>query len=229
MSTDTLIIDSPWHRLRWTLPSALAIGIATLWTIAYFAGRPDERLPEPPAVEAQLVELPPPAATSAPHTPPRPSAEKAPMPVSKPIPVKEPTPTLPVVAPKAAALPIKEAPVTEKPAQDKPAQQKQAEQKHSEEKSGTGPTGNSGAQAILKPMPQIPDELRQDALSATAIARFHVAADGTATVELVTPTPNPRLNRLLLDTLKNWRFFPSMKDGKPVASTQDISIKVDVK
>ena len=244
MSTDTLIIDSPWHRLRWTLPSALAIGIATLWTISYFAGRPDERLPEPPAVEAQLVELPPPAATSAPHTPPRPSVEKATMPVSKPIPVKEPTPTLPAVAPKAAALPIKEAPVTEKPAQDKPtqdkptqdkpaqdkpAQQKQAEQKHSEEKSGTGPTGNSGAQAILRPMPQIPDELRQDALSATAIARFHVAADGTATVELVTPTPNPRLNHLLLDTLKNWRFFPSMKDGKPVASTQDISIKVDVK
>jgi len=35
-----------------------------------------------------------------------------------------------------------------------------------------------------------------------------VATDGTATVELVKPTPNPRLNRLLLDTLKNWQLFP---------------------
>ena len=78
-------------------------------------------------------------------------------------------------------------------------------------------------------MPQIPDELRQDALSAVAVARFHVAVDGTATVELIKPTSNPRLNRLLLDTLKNWRFFPSMKDGKPVASTQELSIKVEVK
>ena len=77
-------------------------------------------------------------------------------------------------------------------------------------------------------MPQIPDELRQDALSTSAIARFHVATDGTATVELVKPTPNPRLNRLLLDTLKNWRFFPAIKDGKPVDSTQEISIKVNV-
>lgn len=78
-------------------------------------------------------------------------------------------------------------------------------------------------------MPQIPDDLRYEAISASALARFHVAADGTATVELVKPTPNPRLNRLLLDTLKNWRFFPAMKDGKPVASTQEIVIKVDVK
>ncbi|MDQ6953585.1 MAG: TonB family protein [Mariprofundaceae bacterium] len=89
-------------------------------------------------------------------------------------------------------------------------------------------TANSGAQAIAKPMPQIPDELRQDALNETAVARFHIAIDGTATVELINPSQNPRLNRLLLATLKHWRFFPAMKNGQPVASIQEVSIKVNI-
>ena len=78
-------------------------------------------------------------------------------------------------------------------------------------------------------MPVIPDDLRQEALSEAATARFHIAADGTATVELVKPTQNPRLNRLLLETLKLWRFFPALQDGKPVASTEDMVIRVQVK
>jgi periplasmic protein TonB len=77
-------------------------------------------------------------------------------------------------------------------------------------------------------MPQIPDELRGEALEATAMARFHVAPDGSATVELAKPTPNPRLNHLLLNTLKNWRFFPAMKDGQPVASIEEIAIHIQV-
>ena len=70
--------------------------------------------------------------------------------------------------------------------------------------------------------------LRQEAVNTSATVRFHVAADGTATVELSKPTQNLRLNRLLLDTLKNWRFFPAMKDGKPVASVEELVIKIDV-
>jgi protein TonB len=79
-------------------------------------------------------------------------------------------------------------------------------------------TESSGAQAIYKPMPEIPDELRDDALNASAVVRFHVAVDGTATVELLQPTQYPQLNRLLLDTLRKWKFFPAIRDGQPVAS-----------
>ena len=86
-----------------------------------------------------------------------------------------------------------------------------------------------GARAIDQPVPVIPDDLREEALSALAVARFHVAADGTATVELVRPTRNPRLNQLLLDTLSRWRFFPAVKDGRPVASTEDLPISVEVR
>ena len=59
--------------------------------------------------------------------------------------------------------------------------------------------------------------------------RFHVAADGSATVEMTKATPNLRLNRLLLETLKNWRFFPAVREGKPIASEAELVIRVDVK
>lgn len=85
-----------------------------------------------------------------------------------------------------------------------------------------------GARAIYKPMPQIPDELRHDAFQGVAVARFHVAVDGSATVEIVQATTNVALNRLLLDTFKTWRFFPAMRNGQPVDSTIEIRIPITI-
>ena len=48
-------------------------------------------------------------------------------------------------------------------------------------------------------------------------------------MELVQPTSDPGLNAALLDSLKRWRFFPAMREGKPVASTVDIRIPVSVR
>ena len=90
-------------------------------------------------------------------------------------------------------------------------------------------TASQGAKTLLRPLPRIPDELREEAMNEVATARFHIAVDGTITVELVKPTQNPRLNRLLLDSLKNWKFFPAIKEGKPVASDEDIVVHVNVK
>jgi len=86
-----------------------------------------------------------------------------------------------------------------------------------------------GARAVYKPMPEIPDALRRRSLELVALARFKVAADGSAQVELIEPTSEPDLNRALLDALKRWRFFPAMQDGKAVASSVDIRIPVSVK
>jgi protein TonB len=95
------------------------------------------------------------------------------------------------------------------------------------------PHGNmyasSGARAIVRPMPQIPDDLRGEAFNLTALARFHIAPDGSAKVELAKPTPNPRLNQILLDSLKQWRFIPAIKNGKPTASTEEIVVRIEVK
>ncbi|MFC0402316.1 energy transducer TonB [Paraburkholderia rhizosphaerae] len=94
--------------------------------------------------------------------------------------------------------------------------------------SASASAGNGPAHAILQPLPSIPDDLREDAFQAIATARFSVHRDGSVDVELIKPTHNPRLNQLLLDALKKWRFFPAMKDGEPIDSTQDVRVHFNV-
>lgn len=77
-------------------------------------------------------------------------------------------------------------------------------------------------------MPEIPDDLREQPLHEVAIAHFKVASDGTAVVMLAQPTANARLNAILLETLKQWRFAPAVKDGVAIASQFDIRIPIDV-
>jgi protein TonB len=86
-----------------------------------------------------------------------------------------------------------------------------------------------GARALYKPMPELPDALRRRNMEMVAVARFSVAADGSARVALIEPTSDPDLNLALLDSLKRWKFFPAMQDGKPVASNIDIRIPISVK
>jgi protein TonB len=215
--------DNPWRRLPWTLPGALLLWAAVFAGFAHLIGQPAARLPEPPPIDAQVIELPPPPPPVKPaplHAapPPRPAPPQA---------VPQPAMAQPVAAPPAPAPimptppPIVSAPPPHLPVAPaipvKPAL------------SSNNATGNSAAQAIVKPMPSIPDDLREAALSTAATARFHIAPDGSATVELLKPTPEPRLNQLLLATLRNWKFFPALRDGKPAASVQDIVVKIDVK
>jgi protein TonB len=87
----------------------------------------------------------------------------------------------------------------------------------------------AAAHVLYSPLPKIPDELREQAMEMEALARFDIKPDGTATVELVQPTPNPVLNRIILDTLKTWRFFPALDRGRPVASTQEVRIRLEVR
>ena len=95
--------------------------------------------------------------------------------------------------------------------------------------SGAG-VGNdaSGARAIYAPTPTIPDDMRENVFNAVAIAHFKIAPDGTVVVTLAQPTPDPRLNQILLATLKEWKFFPAMKDGIAIASEFDVRIPISV-
>lgn len=95
------------------------------------------------------------------------------------------------------------------------------------------PSSNSASEISQKkliplhqPLPKIPDDLRNEAFNSKAIARFFIAADGSVIqVELIQPCANPRLNHLLLKSLKDWKF-PQVNGGK--ASTQDISVHFKV-
>src|SRR5574337_1824398 len=202
-------LDDPWRRLAWTLPSAILIWAAVLWAFALFMREPRQRPPQAPPIEMQIVELPPPAPPAPETAPPvaRPRPEPAPRPapraeLPKPSerelpPQTQPHAEPPTVAPATPTQSAPPAPV-QRPAVQPPA-----------ESNGKDLSASGGAQAIQRPMPRIPDELREEALHAVVRARFHVSADGSASVELVTPSPDPRLNRLLLDTFAKWKFFPA--------------------
>ena len=214
--------DSPCQRLRWTLPLALVTTGLALWTLAGFLTEPAPRPPEPVPIEAQVIELP---ASQPAHaaTPPRPMAQ-SPRPAEpvhvQPVPV---VPSRPVTTTPAPAAPAHAAPAA---VPTPPAPQAAAATKPAMAASGAATSASNGPQAVYHPLPKIPDELREEALDASATARFAVAADGSVTVALTRPTQDPRLNRLLLDTLGTWRFFPAVKDGKPVASTTEVVVKL---
>ena len=78
---------------------------------------------------------------------------------------------------------------------------------------------------IFQPLPAIPDDLRAEAFSSYAIARFYIAPDGAVEkVELIKPCNNPKLNQLLLKSLKKWKFNKGDE-----ARSKDIKVSFDVK
>jgi len=81
---------------------------------------------------------------------------------------------------------------------------------------------------LAQPLPDVPDDLREQGYQAVAVARFAIHADGTFDVDLVKPTQNPRLNQLLLARLRQWRFFPAIENGRPIESHQDVRVHFNV-
>jgi TonB family protein len=77
---------------------------------------------------------------------------------------------------------------------------------------------------LFQPLPEIPLDMRNEAFSAKIIAKFYIEKDGSVSdVELLEISHNPRLNLLLLKSLKKWRFEASNQ-----ALTQVINVKFEV-
>lgn len=203
--------DNPWRRLHWTAPASVVAWALILGTFTWLINEPVVRPEVPQAVDAELIEEPPPVAKVEP-TPPTPTSLKQ----SQPLLQSKASPAPPAVETPVDSTPPTPAALTASIPPTPP-------------KENTVVATNSNARAIYRPTPTIPDDLRDEAFSAAALARFDVAADGSVTVVLVKPTQNPRLNRLLLESLKSWRFFPEMKDGKPIPSSQEILVHFEVK
>lgn len=105
----------------------------------------------------------------------------------------------------------------------KPDNQNNVQHYHSEKETDVSNESEKMA-PVFNPLPQIPDDLREEAFVSEAIARFYIDAAGVvARVELIKPCANPRLNSLLLKSLRSWKFAAS-KAG----STQDIRVRFRV-
>jgi periplasmic protein TonB len=225
---------SPWlddnRRLAWIAPLAVVLWLGLL---AVFAHLLSQTAPPPSslnAVEARIIELPAPAGLQS--SPPAAHAKAAPQPAvhhavrrmtPHHVPVHPRAPVVPASAEGTAKSAPSAAPTTSAPAST-------ASPAAAEGSAGGVGLGNdnSGARAIYDPAPEIPDELREDALDAVAVAHFEVGYDGHAEVTLTQPTMNPQLNELLLATLRQWRFAPATRNGVAVESAFDIRIPVTI-
>jgi protein TonB len=92
---------------------------------------------------------------------------------------------------------------------------------------GVGSGGN-GPEAIYAPVPSIPNDMRDEVLEAEAIARFRVSHDGNATVSLAKPTDFSRLNDIILETLRTWRFHPASRNGVAIDSDAEVRLLITV-
>jgi protein TonB len=240
-------IDDERLRLAWVIPFSVILWGAILLLFALLLERTTPPSPELAPAEVRIVELPPAAGlqggSAVQH-----AAASAPIPrveTPKPKPhVKIRRTTLPPVRvhpakPKVLAAPLlppspsgtaKEATkVSSAPAP--PFTGAGGPGAGAGQRAGRGAgigSDSSGARAIYAPTPVIPDSLREETIQTVAVARFKVTYDGQVQVTLTTPTESPQLNELLLETLKQWRFFPAMKSGVAIDSQFDLRIPISV-
>ncbi|CAE6692785.1 TonB family protein [Paraburkholderia aspalathi] len=229
--------DSPRIRIALAVLVALVVWIGFLFQLGSWLGTsPSVRVPDKP-LEMRVVELDPPKAPVA-HTSPAPVAPEKPRQAADPRPrvsarasTTPSVPSKPDVRSVQSVAPAQSAPTTQepKPAAEPPAR---AAGPASEERANATPSAASSgevtAHAIAQPLPELPDDLRDQAYQTVATARFAIHVDGSVDVELIKPTANPRLNQILLETLRKWRFFPAMQAGHPVESRQDIRVHFNV-
>ncbi len=242
VQTASPFLDQPWRRLVWIAPLSVAIWTALLLGFALLLKQTAPPLPEMKPIEARIVELPPvvgglrggPAA--APHpvapAPPKskPHVEVRRKVIAKPHPHKERmVPEAPPSVAGTQKAPAESSNAASKAAPGESNESAAAPPGKEGTGSGSGPGSDSlGARAIYSPVPKIPDELRDTAFEAVAVAHFEVSYDGNVKVILAKPTPDPRLNQILLDTLQQWRFFPAMKGGVAIDSAFDVRIPISV-
>lgn len=225
-------LDEPTRRLFWIIPAAIAIWTVLLSAFSVVLMQTKAPPVEMKPIEARLVEIPPEVRGLQSGAPPH----AAPQPIAKPHPIPVRKPSAPTVKKEAALPPVirspygtaksTKAPTAEAPPESGTATGSDAEGAGSA--TGIG-TDTLGARAIYAPTPTIPDDLREDVMETEAIAHFNVSFDGSSDVTLSKPTSNPRLNQVLLETLKQWKFFPAVKNGVALASSFDVRIPISVK
>jgi protein TonB len=234
--------DHSWTRLGWVIPASLLLWVGLLTVFGLLIARTAAPPPELAPAQIRIIELPPPAGLQggpAPAAPPKAKAE----PVKPHLHVVRPVIPRPVhhhIA-KPKAEPVVEPSVngTAKSAEEAAPPAASAPAAASSGGGGVpGGTGSGagagigsdsgGARAIFAPTPSIPDDLREEGLETVAVAQFKVSYDGQVDVTLTTPTSNPRLNEILLETLKQWRFFPAMRSGVAVNSEVTVRIPISV-
>jgi protein TonB len=226
MRLTTTVDGSPKLRIGLAIFIALVLWLVFLFALGHWLdATTSEPAPDKP-LEMRVVELDPPPPI---HTEPTPvvkppqPVEPRPHVVSRHTEARAPRMPTPDRHPAQIAAPNE----TSAPA-DSPVHSTNSSEERQNTSQPAISAGDAAARSIAQPLPELPDDLREQAYQTAATARFVIHADGSVDVELLKPTPNPRLNQLLLEALRKWRFFPALQSGRPVESRQDVRVHFNV-
>ncbi|MFM0236714.1 energy transducer TonB [Paraburkholderia phytofirmans] len=226
MRLTTSIDDSPTLRIILAIIVALVVWIVFLFALGHWLDATTSQPAPDKPLEMRVVERDPqppvhrePAPTVKPQRPVEPRQHVAPRPAEARTP-QQPTPD---VQPTRIPAPNESTASTESTARSPNSQEERQSTSQP-----TLPPGDTAARSIAQPLPELPDDLREQAYQTVATARFVIHVDGSVDVELLKPTQNPRLNQLLLEALRKWRFFPALQGGHPIESRQDIRVHFNV-
>lgn len=85
------------------------------------------------------------------------------------------------------------------------------------------------AEPSFQPMPEVPEDLRAEALDKTCVVEISVAADGSvASVKVRATCGVSELDQIALNTARKWKFKPATKDGDAVPSTVRLHVQFKV-
>lgn len=230
--------DSPSIRFALAVLVALIVWMAFLIQVGHWL-RPSAaaRVQDKP-LEMRMIELDPPeAAVATPSVAPAAPAPSKPRQAADPhaqvtthLRTPPPVPSKPEARSVQNVPPAQPTPAAQEPktAAEPPARTAAPSDESANAAPSAKSSGDAAAHSISQPLPELPDDLREQAYQTVATARFAIHTDGSVDVELIKPTPNPRLNQILLEALRKWRFFPAMQAGHPVESRQDIRVHFNV-
>ena len=81
---------------------------------------------------------------------------------------------------------------------------------------------------VFNPLPVIPSNLRTHGYSTYVRVEFFVNKDASFTSKLLSSTGYDELDRVVIDTLKKWKFSPASMNGQAVNGTLKLRIRFSV-
>jgi TonB family protein len=72
--------------------------------------------------------------------------------------------------------------------------------------------------------PEYPPQLEQAKVSGRAVVRVHIQPNGTVGESAVADATDPAFGEAAIAAVREWRFLPKIKDGRPVAASVNIPL-----
>jgi protein TonB len=237
-------IDNPWRRLPWVLFTALLIWGALLWGFGVLLGQVAEEPQILNPIEAQLIELTPPAKHITVPEPPRlkPSQQvtpEVPRQVQQPVtqspsqrqPVLESIEQTPAQSAPLLSLPETNLPVGNKATTDamQPVFDTNARTSPNVPK-GTASPPQFGASYLNNPKPGYPAAAKRMGMEGTVMLKVLVSRDGGALkTEIAQSSGYEILDKSAVEAVRKWRFIPARQGDSPLEEWVQVPVAFHLK